>query len=43
MTYTVTLDGFIISDNIELKEYENIHTGYLYADHDPVRMVFSLK
>ena len=43
VTYTVTLDGFIISDNIELKEYENIHTGYLYADHDPVRMVFSLK
>lgn len=43
VTYTVTLDGFLISDNIEMKEYENIHTGYLYSDHDPVRMVFSLK
>ncbi len=43
VTYTVTLDGFIISDNIIMKEYENIHTGYQFSDHDPVRMVFSLK
>lgn len=42
-TYTVTLDGFILSDNIEMLEYENVHTGYLYADHEPVRMVFALQ
>lgn len=42
-TYTVTLDGFIVSDNIECVEYENVETGYLYSDHDPVRMKFRLK
>lgn len=43
VTYTVTLDGFIISDNIEIVEYENIYTGYQYSDHDPVRLVFRLQ
>lgn len=43
VTYTVTLDGFIISDNIECTSYENINTGYSYSDHDPVYMKFKLK
>ena len=43
VTFTVTLDGYIVSDNVEVTAYENIHTGYLYADHDPVRMYFELK
>lgn len=43
VTYTVTLDGFIISDNVECISYENINTGYSYSDHDPVCMKFSLK
>lgn len=43
VTYTVTLDGFIISDNIECISYENKDTGYSYSDHDPVKMVFKLK
>lgn len=42
-TYTVTLDGFIISDNIECLSYENINTGYSYSDHDPVYLEFKLK
>ena len=42
-TYTVTLDGFIISDNIECISYENINTGYSYSDHDPVYVEFKLK
>ena len=37
-TYTVTLDGFIISDNVECTKYENVNTGYSYSDHDPVYM-----
>ena len=41
-TYTVTLDGFIISDNIECVSYEDINTGYTYSDHDPVYMKFKL-
>ena len=42
-TYTVTLDGFIISDNVECTGYENVNTGYSYSDHDPVYMEFQLK
>lgn len=42
VTYTVTLDGFIISDNITCVSYENMNTGYAYSDHDPVKMVFKL-
>lgn len=42
-TYTVTLDGFIISDNVECTKYENVNIGYSYSDHDPVYMEFQLK
>ena len=42
-TYTVTLDGFIVSDNIECTKYENINTGYSYSDHDPVYVQFKLQ
>ena len=43
VTYTVTLDGFIISDNLECLSYENINSGYSYSDHDPVYLKFKLK
>lgn len=42
-TYTVTLDGFIISDNVIVHEYRNMDCGYEYSDHDPVNMRFELK
>ena len=42
VTYTVTLDGFIISDNVECASYENINTGYTWSDHDPVYLKFRL-
>lgn len=42
-TYTVTLDGFLISDNITCSSYENVNTGYRYSDHDPVVMKFRLE
>lgn len=42
-TYTVTLDGFILSDNLECTFYENVNTGYTYSDHDPVYLTFKLK
>lgn len=41
-SYTVTLDGFIFSDNITMGSYEDLNTGYSYSDHDPVYMEFSL-
>lgn len=42
VTYTVTLDGFIISENVLCESYTNINNGYLYSDHDPVVMDFRL-
>ena len=39
-TYMVTLDGFIISDNIKCTWYENVDWQYRYSDHDPVYMRF---
>ena len=42
-SFVVILDGFIISDNIECEYVQNIDTGYLYTDHNPVVMRFSLK
>ena len=41
-TYTVTLDGFIVSDNMEVNFYQNMAWGYEYSDHDPVLMQFIL-
>ncbi|MCM1123361.1 MAG: endonuclease/exonuclease/phosphatase family protein [Eubacterium sp.] len=40
VTYTVTLDGFIVSENVAVKEYRNVDYGYAYSDHDPVVMGF---
>ena len=42
-TYVVTLDGFIISDNVEMTSYEVVDTGFAYSDHQPVIMKFMLK
>lgn len=42
-TYTVTLDGFIVSDNVTCVSYENVDLQYLYSDHDPVYMKFVLE
>ena len=43
VSYTVTVDGFFISENVEMVEYETMDTGYAYSDHNPVRMRFYLK
>jgi len=42
-SFTVMVDGFIVSDNVEITGYNNIDTSYAYSDHDPVLMKFILK
>lgn len=42
-SFVVILDGFIVSDNIETTYVDNIDTGFLYSDHNPVEMHFKLK
>jgi endonuclease/exonuclease/phosphatase family metal-dependent hydrolase len=42
VTYRVTVDGFIVSSNVEATA-ENIETDYQYSDHNPVKLTFTLK
>ncbi len=42
-TYTVTLDGFIVSDNVTVNYYSHMDWGYEFSDHDPVIMQFMLE
>ncbi len=42
-TATYMLDGFIISDTIEMTGYQTLDNGFAYSDHMPVRLDFILK
>lgn len=42
-SFVVTLDGFIVSDNVKPSYVDVIDTGFLYSDHNPVEMRFSLE
>lgn len=41
--FNITLDGFIVSDNVEVSSSDVIDTKFMYSDHNPVYMTFSLK
>ena len=41
--FTVMIDGFMISDNLELESMNTVATGFSFSDHDPVRMTVRLK
>ena len=41
--FVLTIDGFLISDNIELVSADVIDTGFAWSDHNPVEMWFILK
>ena len=41
--FTLVVDGFIVSDNVECVEIENIQTEFEYSDHMPVKLTFRLK
>lgn len=40
--FVVTVDGFLVTDNVEVKNSAVIDTGFAYSDHNPVKMTFSL-
>ncbi len=41
VTYTVIVDGFIVSDGITARA-ENLDGGFRYSDHNPVKLTFVL-
>ena len=43
VNYQTALDGFVVSDNVEVTKVRNIDTGYEFSDHNPVEMTFVLK
>ncbi len=43
VNYTVVLDGFIVSDNVQVIANENIDLDFKYSDHNPATMTFKLK
>lgn len=40
---TITLDGFIVSDNIVVNYYQNMDWGYELSDHEPVIIQFKME
>ena len=41
--FVLTIDGFIVSENVEVVESAVVDTGFAYSDHNPVTMTFKLK
>ena len=41
--FVLTIDGFIVSDNVEVVDSAVVDTGFAYSDHNPVTMTFALK
>ncbi len=43
VNYSVVIDGFLVSDNVEISSVTNINTEFKFSDHNPVCMKFLLK
>ncbi len=41
--YTLTIDGFLVSANVQAVKADVIDTGFAYSDHNPVSLQFVLK
>ncbi|MBQ7474524.1 MAG: endonuclease/exonuclease/phosphatase family protein [Clostridia bacterium] len=40
--FILTIDGFLVTDNVKAENAKVIDTGFAYSDHNPVSMEFSL-
>ena len=41
--FQITIDGFIVSDNVEVTAADVVDFQFAYSDHNPVQMTFKLK
>lgn len=41
-SFVITIDGFIVSNNITVQKASVLDTGFMYSDHNPVYMDFVL-
>ena len=42
-TYHFIIDGFLVSNNIEVISITGLDLGFVYSDHNPVALRFKLK
>lgn len=40
--YVLTVDGFLVSDNVKVEDCNVLDYGFSYSDHNPVHMKFTL-
>jgi hypothetical protein len=40
--FVLTVDGFIVSDNVEVVYADVVDLGFELSDHNPVKMIFKL-
>ena len=41
--FVIIVDGFLVSENVEVTSVRNVQTGFVYSDHNPVVMTFTLQ
>lgn len=41
--YVLTVDGFMVTDNVSVTESAVVETGFAHSDHEPVTMTFILQ
>ena len=41
-SFVLTVDGFLVSDNVRVEQAAVVDTGFQWSDHDPVKLTFSL-
>ncbi len=41
--FTIIVDGFLVTENVEVVKTENVDTQFVYSDHNPVVLQFKLK
>lgn len=41
--YVLTVDGFLVSPNVEIESADVMDLGFAYSDHNPVKMEFYLR
>ena len=41
--FQITIDGFIVSDNVQVMKSDVVDFQFAYSDHNPVQMTFKLK
>ena len=41
--YVLTVDGFLVSDNVTVTSSDVVDLGFAYSDHNPVEMRFVLE